>query len=241
MIGRARRFALLTLVTTSCSAALDTLPDGGDASVAEVDGGANVCGAADDIDRYGPELEGCEVHRGSIFIEGYLEGLPDLALLHALREIRGSFTLSLCFDLTSLHGLERLERTLSFAISQVPELEDLSELSALQSASEGILLSDLDGLLSVRGADRLESIGALHLHKLHKLEDLDGFPNLRTLGELSITDNAALRSLSGFAQLQKIDGRLDITRNPRLPRAAIDAFLARIEVTGEVTIAGNAP
>jgi hypothetical protein len=231
----------LGLLTVACSANVETLLDGG-GSITDAGNEEKVCGAAGAVDRYGASLEGCVTHRGSIVIENFLEGLADVGRLHALREIEENFTIALCFDLISLRGLERLERAGSFGISEVPLLSELSPLASLQNVERSLVLGDMGSLISLQGLNGVESIGArLWLTKLAKLESLDGLERLRTVGQLTITDNNSLRSLAGLSRLERVDGQLDIKWNPQLPRSEIDVFLARVSVGGPIFVEGNAP
>jgi hypothetical protein len=230
----------MALFTAACSADVDTLDAGNDdAGIPE-----RACGTEGEPIIYGPrvasEIEGCTVYRGSLAIR-LPDDVEDLAGLYALREVVGSLNMEQCFGLSSLHGLERVERVGSMGIGMVPMLEELRPLASLRGAIErDLVLSYMDSLVSLHGLDGVESVGAtLVLRVLAKLETLDGLGGLRSVGELVIWDNASLRSLAGLSALETVDGTLEIKRNPMLPQSEIDAFMARVEVRGDIIIEGN--
>lgn len=64
---------------------------------------------------------------------------------------------------------------------------------------------------------------------------LSGPPHLRVVGELRIEDNPDLEDLSDFVpKLVTVRGDVRILSNPKLSARQIDAFLARLEVLGDI-------
>jgi hypothetical protein len=160
-----------------------------------------------------------------------------------MREVRSYLAIDYCLELTSLRGLERLERVDAISIRYAPKLVDLKPLAALTSAGGGIWIAALHALTDLRGLDALESIdGWLLIEDSDNLESLAGLQGLRTVGDdLEIINNPSLISLRGLANLESVGGDLVIFSNPQLPQSQIDEFLARVDVGGRIEIEGNGP
>lgn len=97
-------------------------------------------------------------------------------------------------------------------------------------------------LTNLRGLDRLRVVGGevfIRLDNADKLSSLDGLGSLREVGELLIEDNGGLTSLSGLAALETVRGDLSIRENRALPKAEVDALLARVRVGGAATSGNN--
>ena len=58
-------------------------------------------------------------------------------------------------------------------------------------------------------------------------------------GDLYITGNPALRSLSGLSNLVQVAGDLRISNNPGLCQGEVEALLSQVEVGGEVRALNN--
>jgi len=67
------------------------------------------------------------------------------------------------------------------------------------------------------------------------LTQVDGLVSLTSVGErLGITNNTALVSVAGLANLSLLDGDLLIHDNPGLCQALVDAFIAACTIAGSV-------
>jgi|GEM_PF-5824303 len=243
--------AVFAVLLTGCFKPTDEQKrDSGGGPIA--DGGQDkICGGFDDAGRafvtnYGPELAGCTVLQGSLEVCRPSD-LTELQHLRALRVIEGGFAVDRCLQLANLDGVERLERLKQLGLFRSPLLQDLRAFTSLQGITEQIVVDDMKGLLSLRGLERTESLNVLSIGATEKLESLDGLQGLRVVGGglrgglLDISYNASLRSLKELSVLKLVEGPLYIKNNPKLPRSEIDAFLARVQVTGPVTISGNGP
>ncbi len=117
--------------------------------------------------------------------------------------------------ITSLAGLNKLVGIDHLVISDT-ELTELDSEKPLH----------VYGTLTVSGNDKLASLDNL------EIEHAD---NLATT--VTIEDNSLLASLGDFDALQKIDGDLAVTGNPRLASLELDKLL---EVDGAIKISDNA-
>ncbi len=155
-----------------------------------------VCGEAGTV-VYGELIEmGCTWLRGTLSFENYLPTtLP--ASVQTLERIDGRLNFFRPFNLTNLHGLNRLRR--------------------------------VGGEVWIR------------LDNTDKLSTLDGLESLREAGGLLIESNGGLTSLSGLSALETVRGDLSIRGNRVLPKAEVDALLARVRVGGAATSGDNGP
>ena len=171
--------------------------------------------------------EGLEVHSESLpSLEGlgpvltWRINLSGAALtdVSALADVRGLGSLSL----TGITVLEQVEvpdaELIYLRIGDAPRLASLAPFAGKLA----------DGL----------SIEILNADTLTSLEGLEG-PT--TLVGLSLTGNAKLESLDALSTVTKVTGDVTITSNAALPGAAVEAWLAGVEVTGTLTVSNNGP
>jgi hypothetical protein len=252
--------ALLSLgLATSClqpvaegrDAAVDA--DGGrdagfepDAGTFDEDAGANerVCFPRSDAGGfliYDSAVEGCTRIAGSLIVDGRTD-LEDVRFASSLVAIDQRLLLSDSPFVRSLAGLGRLRSVDRLTVSGMHLLENLLGLDRSSSVNSLSLigsrkLASLQGLGGVRHVP-----GRLIVDSLPALESLEGLENLQEVGgDLSLDRLGQLRSLSGLRGLTRVGGRLFIRQNPLLPKAEIDAFLARVTVVGTKSISNNAP
>lgn len=245
LVNTARRLLLLLLVPWGLAGCPDavtsTPPLDANGTTPDLAVSGRVCPApASGISEYGSVLTGCALIRGNVNLS-CPSGLTDLRLLEELQAVEGDLFIEFCTSLRSLAGLERLGRTGSLWLNADPLLPDLSALSGLNLVGDGLVVQEMESLTSLRGLDNLTSAGSVTLQSLPKVPDLAGLPSLQVVTELTIVGNPVLRSLSGLTSLRAIHGRLTIRANPLLPRSEVDAFLARVSVTGGKDIANNGP
>jgi hypothetical protein len=81
--------------------------------------------------------------------------------------------------------------------------------------------------------------GELSVRITEELATLEGLGGLCEVGALVVEVNFALEDLDGLRSLRRVHGDVRIEDNPRLSTAEIDAFLARIEVGGTITVTNN--
>lgn len=160
-------------------------------------------------------LDGCERFLGSIQFQD-VEPV-DTTVLSSLRWIDGQLAFFGLFGggMTSLPGLERIEHVGELSLRFL-EIEDLAFLARLRSVAGLMLVSSNDDLRSLHGLERLEEIGELNL---------DVSP-----------DATDVVTLSCFASLRRIHGDVQLWN---VRRDEVDAFLARVEVGGTVSLDGE--
>ncbi len=115
---------------------------------------------------------------------------------------------------------------------------DLSVVSELRIITENLSI-DAEELTSTQGAfpalERVE--GSIQISQNKALRELSGFPVLESTVDLSISNNASLESISGFPKLSRVSGTLLIDRNDRLASARGLSQLR--EVTGSLRLTNN--
>lgn len=257
---RNRLLTLLSLVlATSClqpvaegrdaATEADSGRDAGDVPDAgpfDEDAGAEerVCSPGPDAGgfiTYGAAIEGCTRIVGSLTASAQTN-LEDVRFASSLVVVDGRLLLSDLPFVRSLAGLGRLRRVDRLTVSSLHLLENLSGLDALSSVNSLALIGNRK-LASLQGLGGVRQVpGLVILDSLPALESLEGLENLQEVGgDLSLDRLGRLRSLSGLRGLTRVGGRLFIRQNPLLPKAEIDAFLARVTVVGTKSIANNAP
>lgn len=109
----------------------------------------------------------------------------------------------------------------------------LDGLSGLEEAGS-VAITRNDLLTSVAGLGAISSMDRLYVEGNDQLAAL-ALPGLQTVGDLLILETA-LTDLDGLSGLTAVTGDLLIRGNPELSQAEIDAFLARVTVSGEVSV-----
>jgi hypothetical protein len=217
-----------------------------DAGTFEEDAGANerVCFPGPDAGgfiTYGRAIEGCTRIAGGLTADGRTD-LADVQFASSLVVVDRRLLLSDLPFVRSLTGLARLRGADEFTLSGLHIIERLTGLESLSRVNTLALIGNrkLASLQGLRGVRQVP--GEVILDSLPALESLEGLENLQEVGgDLSLDRLGQLRSLSGLRGLTRVGGRLFIRQNPLLPRAEIDAFLARVTVVGTTSISNNAP
>ena len=105
-------------------------------------------------------------------------------------------------------------------------------------------LQRLTRLTAVDGLDALNVLGGLQLAEAPRMTDLPSMPALVELsGDLVLDQNLRLGRLGGISALRVIDGAAQITDNPWLRSAEINALLDGLNgpPAGGTTLSGNGP
>jgi len=162
-----------------------------------------------ELDAFLEELDGCSHYEGYIVLDG---PVASLSALKALRVIEGGFSMFHNHWVSTLEGLERLEKVGSLSIIG-GVLESLSALG------------------------RLREVKYLRLQET-RLTDLRGLEGLETVtaGPLNISSNPDLRDLRALKALRRVNGDVRIQTNPLLPLEEVEWLLGRIEVSGSVVV-----
>ncbi len=148
--------------------------------------------------------------------------LASLAPLASLREVGGTLHIVGALSLTSLTGLDELERSGHLFIERNRNLSDLHGLAGL-TAVEQITIRNNDGMTSLAGLPAGLAPSALEIDRNKLLASLDGLPKFaaRSDGALlsvRVSENPALIDLGGLSDCcadQAID--LSIDGNSALP------------------------
>jgi hypothetical protein len=164
--------------------------------------------------------------------------------------------LSVGDEITSLAGLERLERlegTLTLTLD-VPSLAPIASLTSVQelvvNEATSTTLTGLEGLTSapvitIRDNPRVTDLSALN-HISGELESLrvSGNPMLSSLsglggitgvtGDLTVRDNELLQTLAGFEGVTHVGGSVVLEKLPALTN--VDALSSLTEVGGDLII-----
>ena len=163
-------------------------------------------------------------------------GVDSLAGLETVREVIGELNILQSYPLTSLAGLDGLEKVDGSLV-----FSDSANAGARTLKS--VVLPSLKNLgsLSVLNATTTESIHAIHLPSLETagliwielapdLTVID-LPVLKTVTSyVRLRKNDSLTGLSGFAALQSAHD-LYVTMNPKLPQCQVDALAARLGIS----------
>ncbi|MEP6726494.1 MAG: hypothetical protein ABJC98_11780 [Bacteroidota bacterium] len=157
---------------------------------------------------------------GGLFISN---SVSDLTPLLGLTAVNNGFRVNNS-QLVNFKGLDSLLITgvifpNSFYVEYNQKLINFAGLSKLQLTRGGVqidhnpLLENLDGLDSYEAC----SSGTLRIGECDKLSQLNGLKHMVFIGEdLQLINNAALKDISGLANLSEIHGELYVVNNPSL-------------------------
>ncbi|WP_276372359.1 T9SS type A sorting domain-containing protein [Chryseolinea sp. H1M3-3] len=136
-------------------------------------------------------------------------------------KIIGSLTIS-GGDIINIEGLSSL-KTIggTLTIENNPMLTNLNGLFSLDSITGTLIIKENNSLASINGFGELVSVGgtvpyAVTISSNPSLAEVNGFSALESIQGISIKNNAALVSVSGFSKLVIDYGILEITSNNSL-------------------------
>jgi Receptor L domain len=230
-------FAGILFLGTGCLTPVVEGPDLGpvpsDGGVAEV-----TCG---DGGTYGVRsnglkfFEGCTRIRGRLNIDSENSLEPYLKITVVDREL----WLSYLIETRDLEPLKSVSSVGGLLVHRAPLLTTLEGLEGLRTVGSlgGVVILQNEKLvsLSVLGPSRIAG-GPLVISNNRALANLDGLQSVTTLAELKVTGNDALSDLSGLSNLQRVEGDVTFFASPRLSRAEVERFVARLQVGGTVRI-----
>ena len=159
--------------------------------------------------------------------------VSDLGGLPRLESVSGTLALHDNVLLDSLPWSE-LPNVRSFHLLGSPAVTfvNLAAFKPLSARIEGNLaLTDVDG----RGLETMDGLNLIDL----PLTEAD-FGDLRSVQYDLFIRDTSLPTLDGFANLERVDGRLWITDNPNLCQSEVDAFIERVELKVAFMSDGNA-
>ena len=185
------------------------------------------------------------VHTHALHLEA-VSGLEVLQLSR-LESVGGDLRVA---DLPALRALQHTADLDTIGghlvLDDLPALEAVADFAHLTAISGDLILRDLPRTAQIRAFHRLASIGGdLEVRSVDATSVLEGFERLTTIGgSLRLVDNLALADLSHLTAIERIEGDLEIRRNPALPASQIDGLLAslgRDGIGGTVIVEGNQP
>lgn len=209
----------------------------------------------------GPEVSGLESLRCALSISIYRSALANTrgfdSLLSAAISIRDNPVL------THVEGFSGLVRGPSIDVLDNPELTEISGFGALTTGGwvsargnprlarivgfsavrelpTGFALINNDALVDITGFAKLAQPRGISIVANDSLETLTGLEAVQRSGaQLTIANNNSLTNLAALARLEAVTGYLEIEWNALLPDCEVQAFVSRLTVGGEVTVAGN--
>ena len=234
------------------------------ADAGEPDPDERMCAVAEDQTLAGPDAS-AEALRGVCEIDGELSingtGLTTLEALEALET--SQVLLILENDLLEDIAMTGFQRTNTLLMNNNNALVDHSGFPNLTEVTGGFFIYGGNALEDISGFARLTSVGSMEFFFHSTLSTISGINALQSVNSsLSISQNEVLADISGLTSLTSIGGSLniksnpnlssisglgalvsagsvEIVNNPQLCQSEVDAFLAGIEVQGEVLTSGN--
>lgn len=171
-----------------------------------------VCGAAGrrtEFYPWRPELEGCTVFAGDLYVT-FPVPVSGIGNASSINAVEGTLAIVDNAELTSLDGLEGIQRVGHLMVATNTVLEDMTGLGSIHAGTDVTVLLN------------------------PALRSLDGLGRLRSVRNLVIQDNAQLRSLDGLSALEEITGDLTLRGNSSLPSVEVQAFISRVRVDGRI-------
>lgn len=201
-----------------------------------------------EIDAFAINYPNCTELPYSLYITGSSEtsDITDLSPFSNLTHIEGILSISNCFQLSSLSGLENITYTAALSISSNPLLTSLSGLDNLTYVEWGIQIFNNSSLTSLSELSNLTTLGGELIISLNPLLiSLSGLENIESFVEnLMIYQNNSLSDISALQniELSSLIGEsgLYITNNPELSVCNLPNICAYLEGTGARTIEANA-
>lgn len=147
-------------------------------------------------------------------------------------------------DITDMRLYLGVKEAYGIHIDSADNFEDFEGLENLESLEGGVYIEDVPALTSLKGLDSLETVG--NTFTLHgsgsdiPLKTLEGLESLREVehNSFQVYRLDELRSVDELESLEKVDGELQITNNPKLPNCQAEAIADRVEADN-VQIHGN--
>ncbi len=198
---------------------------------------------------------------GTLSIRG--ADIIDLSPLSRLTELEGALDISSNPQLTSLWGLDSLQRVRNIFLSNNPELRDISSLQQITEIPGEISLRNNSALsnievfanvtstinqLYIGGNDSLRSLRGLeNIVQVRRnvsiidnpIENLHGLENLETIGNtLAIKADSQLTTLAGLNSLDSVS-TIQITANPQLADLEGLSRFQNYDLTGDLWVSDN--
>ena len=188
-----------------------------------------------DLDNFKVTYPNCTELSSGLYL--WNPDISDLTPLEDITAINGTLTLS-GTSVSDLTGLNNLLVLNSLEIKQNDLLQGLTGLEGLTSLEGHFSLEDNGILTSLSALSNITSIGAyLRIKGNPMLQDLTGLDALTHIMGNSEILGRGLKNLSGFNQLQEINGNLTIQGIPTLNQ--ISTFNSLHTIHGVLSITNN--
>ena len=147
---------------------------------------------------------------GDLTISG--DALVNLSDLHCLTAVYGNLSIytSTLQDISALASLVEVSGNLRISGTALPSLVGLENL---QTVGGELQLSSNNDLLTIDDLTGLTSVGSLVIQNNPSLTSIDGLNQLTLSGAIYIGSNSSLHDITGFANLIKVAGYLEMDSN----------------------------
>ncbi|SEW53161.1 receptor L domain-containing protein [Chitinophaga arvensicola] len=157
----------------------------------------------------------------------YSAEVLDTKPLAGIRVINGGLLITRLMNLTSLDGLQNLERVYGdFTISgcwltKVAGFDKLSLIKGDLTISNNTAKYGENGLADITGFHQLKVVNNIHIHGNTALKKLDAFNAVEQTNTIQIM-NTNLEEISNFKQLKTIKGNFSVEYSPALTKITLD-------------------
>lgn len=148
----------------------------------------------------------------------------------------GDVTIASADDLAALEGVNHITGDLRFNVPDGSQA-DFSGLEALSCVDGALRVTYAPDFASFEGLDNLLEVGRLEVISVYALQSLEGLGQLRVVHGDVLIRNSGLLNLSGAAQLERVEGSLEIYSNPQL--GSLDGLEGLQTVDDKLVIAGE--
>lgn len=173
----------------------------------------------------------------SVGTRAYFDTFSNLTTLSMpLLESVGTLEL---YDLPKVTAIDlrALTSTSGITLARAPLLaENQFQIGGLTQLSDRLVLAGLPWA-DVQAFDGVQSTGQVWISEFTSLTTLAGFGNLTSAPIVTIANNPALTSISGFPNIGATLQRLSITGNSQL--VSISGFAAVTQITDKLELSGN--
>jgi len=136
-------------------------------------------------------------------------------------------------SLTSVTDFPSLQLVVgNLKIEENPLLQNYPELPALTKIVNHLWIHENDQLQFLNTAPLLDTVNIIYLVGNDNLQEVSGFENLRYAGRFDISDNSNLESIPDFNKVEYVDNYISISNNAKLPAVNGFANLQTISANG---------
>lgn len=204
-----------------------------------------------DVDAFG-ELCYSKIN-GYLHINGLFDGnepfITDLTSLRNIKEVTGALSIGHNKILSSLEGLEGIEKVGHIHMEENESLTSIEALSGIQTVNGSDMISDIPKILiqqcyvltNLEGLQNISDVGNLEIYTNDALLDLFGLRGMNNISnQLSIHGNRSLTSLEGLESLKTVNQVIYIRTNTGLEDfCALDYLINMGGFNGEWLVDSN--